>query len=569
MEQDKSIFSYLKTKFDFKFQTLNFRFPIETLNKLLRRFLKENEEKAFLVQANNLALNLSLKKISKSYVLEVQMSSNEHLYIGLSDLLSFLILFDEDPSVHSFKEQKSRFFLTFDPGLINAVFTYFFKNYCQSLSLKEKKLLIRLKNAQTYQLEPTSISKFQEALLINALGENNKAKNAKILEAISFTDESILITDLTGEIKETNKNYKKYFSFEDCIANVKSVLPEDIFDIAIKEANKKQRWQSEISIKTSKNKSTLMQASCYLFRDELERPTGFVFTFKDITDLKKLDYLNKELISKLRERNLQLSEVNKRLLEADRIKGDLLSVVSHELKTPISTIAGFGELLSNREYDMGTVQDYAQKITDSAKKLDRLISDYLDVASNQFGISSGIVASMPINLTDLIRICYQEEKSRLSSLNFQFELSCLGFEAIIISEAQNMKKLFSNLINNALKYSPSGGLISIKILNDSENVTVSISDQGVGLTLDQAKHVFEPFYRTDNSITREFSGIGLGLAVCKKIVEMYNGSIWCEPGIDLGTVFYVTLPVNPHKPTVKPVQKDLNEYSNTKAEETR
>ena len=115
-----------------------------------------------------------------------------------------------------------------------------------------------------------------------------------------------------------------------------------------------------------------------------------------------------------------------------------------------------------------------------------------------------------------------------------------------------MKKLFGNLINNSLKYSPNGGKISVKILNDGERVTISVSDQGVGLTKEQTAQVFEPFYRTDNSVTREFPGIGLGLAVSKKIVELYNGSIWCEPGVDLGSVFYVILPVNPHIPLETP-----------------
>lgn len=568
-DSQKSILNYFEKKFNFKFQALNFRFPIETLDGLLKKFYKEHEQSAFLVQANQSISNLILRRISKSYLLQIPVNNNfnEHLYIGLSDCLCFLILFDEHIEEQNISKQHSRFFLTFDSSVINLVFDYFYKSYCKSLTLKEKKLLIRLKNIQPNELQPFYISKFQEALLINALNDNNKLKNAKIIEAISFTDESIVITDLAGNIKESNKNFKKYFSHEENKENIRGFLNKDIFETAIKETTKNLRWQQEIKMLTSQNKEELMSVSCYLFKDELNRPNGFVFTFKNITELKKLDYLNKELIAKLRERNLQLSEVNKRLLEADRIKSDLLSVVSHELKTPISTIIGFGELLSSREYETDTVKGYSEKITDSAKQLDRLISDYLDVASNQFGVTSEKVHTMPINLADLIRVCYQEERYKFN-LNYQFELNCIGFEPTIISEAQNMKKLFCNLINNSLKYSPNGGKVSVKILNDSENVTVSVSDQGIGLTLDQARRVFEPFYRADNSITREFSGIGLGLALCKRIVEMYNGSIWCEPGIDLGTVFYVTLPVNPHKPKQKQ-QVEIKEKSHVETQESK
>ena len=568
-QMQKSIFTHFEKKFYFVFQTLSFRFPIETLDTLLKKFYKEHEQSAFLVQAKQGMSNLALKKMSNSYLLQVPLNSinNEHLYVGLSDSFSFLILFDE-PQLHdqSVKEQKSRFFLTFDPALINSVFDYFYKTYCKSLSVKEKKLLIKLKNVETNNLNVYYISKFQEALLISALNDNNKVKQAKIIEALSFTDEAIVIADLAGNIKEANQNFEKYFTLKENKINVKEILPQEMFEAAIKETTRKNKWQQELSLSTSEKKSELLLVTCYSFKDELQRPDGYVFTFKDITDLKKLDYLNKQLISKLREGNVQLTEVNKRLVEADRIKSDLLSVVSHELKTPVSSIIGFGELLTNREYDSNTIKNYAEQITTSARQLDRLITDYLEVASNQFGITSNKLHTMPINLTELIRHCYNEQKSKFIEMKFQFELNCLGYEPIIISEAANMQRLFDNLINNSLKYSPSGGRISVKILNDRENVTVSISDQGIGLTHEQARRVFEPFYRADNSITREFSGIGLGLALCKKIVEMYNGSIWCEPGVDLGTVFYVTLPVNPHIPKQEPQQIEIKENSRVEVE---
>ena len=550
----KSIFKFFEDRFGFKFEVLNFRFPIETLDGLLKNFFKDYEQSAFLVQGNRTIPNLMLKKISKSYLLKlpIQNNSNEHIYIGISDLLCFLILFDEPaPEEQSITNQQSRFFLTFDPVVINTVFEYFYRNYCSSLSVKEKKLLIKLKNVKTTQLEPYYVSKFQEALLINALHDNNKVKQAKIIEAISFTDESIVITDLAGNIKETNKNFEKYFCRYVRKYLISEILPKDLLQAAFRETSRGRKWQSEINLSASENKSELMLVSSSLFKDELDRPNGFVFTFKNISELKKLDQLNKQLISKLREQNVQLSEVNTRLVDADRIKSDLLSVVSHELKTPVSSIIGFSELISNREYDEKTVKDFAEQITEAAKKLDGLISDYLEVTSNQFGVTTNKLPTMPVNMVDLMRVCYKEENSKFSDKRFQLEMNCIGYEPIIITEAQNMQKLFGNLLNNSMKYSPDGGRISIKVLNDGENVTVSISDQGVGLTLDQAKLVFDPFYRTDNSVTREFPGIGLGLAVCKKIVEIYKGSIWCEPGIDLGTVFYVTLPVNPNKAKVE------------------
>lgn len=565
----KSIFNHLEGEINFKFQVLNFRFPIETLGSFLKKFYKDYEQQAFLVQANKGISNLSLKKLSKSYLLSIPINNgtDEHMYLGLSDLMCFLILFDEPkPEDQNINKQQSKFFLTFEAEIIEKIFDYFYKNYCTSLSAKERKLLIKLKDVERTNLDPRYISKFQEALLINALNENNRIKRAKIVEALSFTDESIIVTDLAGNIIETNKNFEKSFRKSNK-SSIREILPVGIFELSIKETIKNQSWSSELDLYTSKDRKEPLLVSSYLFKDELERPNGFVFTFKNITELKKLNNLNKQLILKLRERNIQLSEVNKRLLEADRIKSDLLSVVSHELKTPISTIMGFSELIANRDYDQNTIRNYAAEINHSAKSLDRLITDYLDVASNQFGVLQDKLFTVPVNLQELIKLSFLEQKNKFTDMQFNFELSCLGYEPIIISEVQNLEKLFGKLIDNAMKYSPEGGKISVKILNDSKKVTVSIADEGVGVTWEQAKQVFEPFYRVDNSITREFSGVGLGLAVCKKIVELYNGSIWCEPGINLGSVFYVTLPVNPHelneKKQVEKIEKiELKEESN-------
>ena len=562
MPVNNSIFNYFEERYGFKPQHLNFRFPIETLNSFLKKFYKEHELKAFLVQASRDNPNLMLKKLSDSYLLQIPLvpNTNEKLFIGLSDLLCFLILFDElEPNAKTARMPVSRFYLTFDQAVIKAIFDYFYKNYCQTLSLKERKLLLKLKNVKESKLSPYFMSRFQESLLVSALSENNKVKEQKIIDVMSFADEAIAICDLACNITEANENCKSYFNIQPKINNIKEILPEAVIEKAIKETYKKNKWQSELELRI-KNKTELLQVSCYLYKDELKRPSGFVFSFKDLAELKKLDNLNKKLISKLRERNVQLSEVNRRLLEADAIKTDLLSVVSHELKTPVSSIVGFSELIANRDYDTKTVKSFAEQINNSANILDRLITDYLDVAANHFGVSSNMLYTSPVNMIDLIKVVYEEESSKFQDMKFQFELNSLGFEPIIITEADNMKKLFGNLINNSLKYSPNGGKISVKILNDSENITVSLADQGIGITPDQAKRVFEPFYRLDNSLTREFPGIGLGLAVCKKIVEIYNGSIWCEPGVDLGTVFYVTLPVNPHKvvETKQKVREEVN-----------
>ncbi len=453
--------------------------------------------------------------------------------------------------------------MTFEPKIVASVFDHFYENYCGDLSSKEKKLLLNLKSVQSEEIDSGHVNKFQEVLLVNALNENNKIKQFKIAEAISYTDEAVIITDLSGLVLEANKTFEKYFGQRYMKSSVKNLLPKDFIEEAFSTVNLNSSCKSELNLKTIYGKNQLLNVSCYSYRDELNRPNGFVFIFKDVTDLKKLDYINKQLISKLRERNVQLTDVNKRLTDAEKIRIDLLSVISHELKTPISTIIGFGELISQREYDSETIKNFANHIVGSANSLNKLICDYLEVATNTFGVSKDKLQTSPVNVKALIDECYKEESKNIKDSKIEFEISSIGYEPIIFSEVENVKKLFSNLLNNSIKFSPNAGKVSVKVLSDGEKVTVSISDEGIGLTLEQAKQVFEPFYRADNSITRQFAGIGLGLSVCRKIVELYGGSIWCEPGVDKGTVFYVTLPVNPHKPQeIKENSNQLNSNQN-------
>ena len=146
-----SVINYFEEKFD-SVHILNFRFPIETLDELLKNFYKDHDQSAFLIKANKEIFELGLKRISKSYLLNVPLENlnNEHIYIGLSDVLSFVILFDEPDLVkQNIKEQKSRFLISFDSSVINELFEYFYNYHCQSLSLKEKKLLIKLKTHHT------------------------------------------------------------------------------------------------------------------------------------------------------------------------------------------------------------------------------------------------------------------------------------------------------------------------------------------------------------------------------------------------------------------------------------
>jgi signal transduction histidine kinase len=118
-----------------------------------------------------------------------------------------------------------------------------------------------------------------------------------------------------------------------------------------------------------------------------------------------------------------------------------------------------------------------------------------------------------------------------------------GQDLVVAADAGQMERVVVNLLSNAIKYSPGGGTIRIAAHADGEQVTLLVSDKGIGIPEDEQQRVFERFYRVENEITRQVAGVGLGLAVCRGIVEAHGGSIWVESEPGRGSTFYVSLPV--------------------------
>lgn len=233
--------------------------------------------------------------------------------------------------------------------------------------------------------------------------------------------------------------------------------------------------------------------------------------------------------------------------EIDKMKTEFVSLASHQLKTPLTGIKWFSELLLKE--NVGTLndnqKDYVQKLYDSNERMIDLIDDLLDVSHIDTGKKFEVVKKP----TDIVKIVDDVLQDKVSLLNEQKIniVKCAGAPASfeILIDASKIRQVFDNLISNAVKYSHIGGKVELGCeKKDGDNLIIFIKDNGIGIPKYQQKRVFSKFFRGDNAITAQTDGTGLGLYIARAIVEAHGGKMWFESEENKGSTFYFSLPIS-------------------------
>lgn len=227
---------------------------------------------------------------------------------------------------------------------------------------------------------------------------------------------------------------------------------------------------------------------------------------------------------------------------ANRTKDELLAMVSHDLRTPLSAILGWAELLRMRQFDAEMTCQAVQSIERNAKAQKQLIEDLLDttqIAQGQIRLHT----RRPTNLLQGISAALDTVRPTASTKRIQIE-SRLEHIGIIIGDPDRLQQVFWNLLSNAVKFTPEGGRVSVRLerLNDCAQITVT--DTGIGISPDFLPHVFERFHQAEGPSSRKQGGLGLGLAIARHLVELHQGTIQAKsPGLGQGATFIVQLPL--------------------------
>jgi PAS domain S-box-containing protein len=227
--------------------------------------------------------------------------------------------------------------------------------------------------------------------------------------------------------------------------------------------------------------------------------------------------------------------------ELDEMKSQLLSTVSHELRTPLASIKGFATTLlrDDVEWDKESHHEFLSIIDEESDRLTELISNLLDMSRIEAGTLR--VEPEPTDLDPIIRETAAE--FQIMTRTHQIRLNLPPILPAVMVDPRRARQVLRNLVENAVKYSPEGGpiIISAQVVDDS--LQTSVTDQGIGIDPRHLDSIFDRFYQADSASTRRVGGSGLGLSICKAIVEVHSGEIWVESQPGFGSTFHFTLPL--------------------------
>jgi PAS domain S-box-containing protein len=258
-----------------------------------------------------------------------------------------------------------------------------------------------------------------------------------------------------------------------------------------------------------------MAVSGSILRDEHFVPLGWIIVLRDMTASRELE----------------------RLRKLDQMKSEFVANVSHELKTPLTSIKAYTEALLDMDRDP-QVQAFLKVIDEESDRLLFLINDLLNVSRIQSGrMKMHFELVRPRSIVDEIL-----HIPRVQSDRHQILLEIADDLPEMLLDKEKMKEVVVNLISNAIKYSPRGGRVWVRLRPDGTNLRLEVQDEGIGIPPEHQKNLFQAFYRVDSSHTAQIPGTGLGLVIVKAIVEQHGGRVWLESEVGRGTTFFALIP---------------------------
>ena len=240
--------------------------------------------------------------------------------------------------------------------------------------------------------------------------------------------------------------------------------------------------------------------------------------------------------------NEELSKANEELKSLDRMKDEFLSNVSHEFKTPLTSIKGYSQLILDGT--LGDINDQQEKAIDTvirnSDRLRRLVDSLLYLSRTQVGRMSYYFEK--VQLEEVINNCIHDQlpQAKNNGVILRTEIEDIS---PVRADKDKLTDVLTNLIDNALKFTPKGGHIIVAARKVPSGVHIEVKDTGIGIPVDQIPHLFQRFYQVDSSTSRRYGGTGLGLHISKTIVEAHKGKIWIESEEGKGTTVHVELPI--------------------------
>jgi signal transduction histidine kinase len=279
-----------------------------------------------------------------------------------------------------------------------------------------------------------------------------------------------------------------------------------------------------------------------LLNPEFDREHLKVVTSKLSEKVDELEALNTDLEKRVAARTAELEEANKRLTDLNRRKDEMVAIVSHDLRSPLTGVLLVTTLLRNKKAEASPEYrlERVAMIENATRRMVEMVNDLLDVS--RIGAQEMTLELQPIRASDVIRTSLEPLEITANAKQVSVSLEVAPDEAMVRGDRLKLSQVFNNLLGNALKFTRVGGKISVKIESTPEEVGIHVCDTGVGIPANELPLIFDTFRQASSRATAGEAGAGLGLAIVKQIVELHKGRVEVESEVGHGSTFTVHLP---------------------------
>lgn len=349
----------------------------------------------------------------------------------------------------------------------------------------------------------------ERAELKDKLNEVSSRKNQIETILLHMTD-GIIAFNMNGEIILINPAAKKFLSISPEDNTFDDIFGKFKLDINMEKVIYLESWTStEQRIQVDDQYVKVLFAP---FKNEDERPDGVIAVIQDITEHVKLDNMQKELV-------------------AD---------VSHELKTPITSIMGYADTLLEGGYDEETQTKFLNVIASESRRMARLVTDLLTLS--RYDSNKKKTQKETFDLGDLVKQCQEKLAIEIKKKGHTVNSFVTADVPPVYADKDDIERVVLNILTNSIKYTPDNGEIKIYVGFVYNDAYIKIFDNGIGIPEDDLSRIFERFYRVDKARTREMGGTGLGLSIAKEILDKNGGSIDIKSKVGEGTEVVIRIP---------------------------
>ena len=371
--------------------------------------------------------------------------------------------------------------------------------------------LIISKVLSKYVIYPKNkfIKSDEKTELKDKLSEVSTKKNQIETILLHMTD-GIIAFNMSGEIILINPAAKKFLSISPEDNTFNDIFKKFEIDINMEKIRDLESWTS--TEKRFQVDDRYVKVFFAPFKNEEDRPDGVIAVIQDITEHVKLDNMQKELV-------------------AD---------VSHELKTPITSIMGYADTLLEGGYDEETQQKFLNVIASESRRMARLVTDLLTLS--RYDSNKKKTQKEAFDLGELVKKCQEKLAIEIKKKNHTVNCFVTADVPLVYADKDDIERVVLNIMTNSIKYTQDGGEIKIYVGFVYNDAYIKIFDNGIGIPEEDLSRIFERFYRVDKARTREMGGTGLGLSIAKEILDKNGGSIDIKSKVGEGTEVVIRIP---------------------------